>query len=164
MMMAGFVRANPYLGTRSSSSGETADFVNKKQQKITKTIREVLSNQWRQTELFQQLEEIWEVCSSPDWDGYQALPIEWSTYLHARRLVESLSSNIPAPTFGTEPDGQITLEWYSHPRRLLSVSVSPDSELHYAATINSSKIYGTEKFWDVLPNRIRDLAIEVTKP
>ena len=59
------------------------------------------------------------------------------------RLVESLPLGFPKPSIGSEPDGQLTLEWYKSPRRSLSVSVDPDGLLHYAGLYSASKRYGS---------------------
>jgi hypothetical protein len=43
----------------------------------------------------------------------------------------------------------------------LSVSVSPDGELHYAALLGLSKAYGTEPFFGEAPRPILDLIFRV---
>ena len=66
------------------------------------------------------------------------------------------------PSIGAEPDGQITVEWYRSPQRTLSVSISPDGELHYAALLGSAKTCGTEPFTGAVPNVVADLIHRVT--
>ncbi|MFH0937823.1 MAG: hypothetical protein V1899_00835 [Planctomycetota bacterium] len=69
--------------------------------------------------------------------------------------------HVPMPSVGAEPDGHVTLEWHHSSRRTLSVSVSPDGELHYAALFGASKVYGTEPFFGNVPKSILDLISQV---
>ena len=62
---------------------------------------------------------------------------------------------MPAPTIGVEPDGHITFEWYRDPGRVLSVSIGPDGDLHYAALLGGvSRVNGTEPFFRDVPKEI----------
>ena len=83
-------------------------------------------------------------CSHPNWDGYGGLPVSPQTYVNTRNYLKSLPLGSPAPSVGAEPDGHLTLEWYNGRRRTLSVSISPDGNLHYAAILGPSTSYGTE--------------------
>ncbi len=94
---------------------------------------------------------------NPNWDGYGAEPLRMETVQKARRFLDSLPLGFPAPTLGAEPDGQITLEWYQSQRRTLSISVSPEGDLHYAALLGHNKAYGTESFSGEIPKRILEL-------
>jgi hypothetical protein len=107
--------------------------------------------------VFDELFSVAEECEAPNWDGQGADPVTNETYQAACFFLESLPLGTPAPSVGVEPDGQLTLEWYRSPRRTLSVSVSPEAELHYAALIGSSKAYGTEPFLGDPPKTILDL-------
>jgi hypothetical protein len=56
----------------------------------------------------------------------------------------------------------LTLEWHSSPRRTLSVSITPEGDLHYAALLGPrKKAYGTEPFFDEVPKAILDLIGQV---
>jgi hypothetical protein len=96
-------------------------------------------------------------CSSGNWDGYGAAPIGEETLFQACSFLEALPLGTRAPSVGAEPDGHITFEWYRSPRRTLSVSVSPESDLHYAALVGPAKAYGTEPFLGEVPQVILDL-------
>lgn len=91
-----------------------------------------------------ELDAVYAECSQPNWDGYGALSVFPETYSNARSFLDSLSMELPAPTVGAEPDGHLTLEWYSSGRKTLSVSIAPDGNLHYAAIIGPITRYGTE--------------------
>jgi hypothetical protein len=100
---------------------------------------------------------------APGWDGYQALPVSSSSIDRAVQFVESLSHELEAPAVGAEPDGQVTLEWYRGPRQVLSVSVSPDGDLHYAALVGRNRHYGTIAPGEPIDTLV-GLARRVTKP
>src|SRR5438874_2336037 len=102
-----------------------------------------------------------EECQAPDWDAQGAAPVAEATYRLAYRFLESLPLGILAPSVGAEPDGHLTLEWHSSARRTLSVSVSPEGDLHYAALLGASKAYGTEPFFGDAPKSILNLIYRV---
>lgn len=103
------------------------------------------------------LAEVFDQCRLPDWDGHGAAPIDQATYDQAYRLLECLPETLVMPTVGAEPDGQITLEWHRSAQRTLSVSVTPDGDLHYAALHGSSRTHGTEPFLGKLPDLLLQL-------
>jgi hypothetical protein len=96
-------------------------------------------------------------CNEDNWDGYGAAPITEQTYLQACAFLDALPLGTPAPSIGAEPDGHLTLEWHQSARRTLSVSVSPEGDLHYAALLGPSRAYGTEPFLGEVPQTILDL-------
>jgi len=93
-------------------------------------------------------------CGLPNWDGHGARPVLAKTIRQAQRFVEALPPGTRAPSVGAEPDGHVTLEWHRSARQTLSVSISPDGELHYAALLGASKTYGTEAFFGDVPECI----------
>lgn len=105
-----------------------------------------------------ELTRVFEECSKPDWDGYGALPVSWDGYLKARQFLRGIPFSVPAPSsVGAEPDGHLTFEWSRSRRRTLSVSVSPEGELHYAAILGPNRAYGTELFFGEVPDAILKL-------
>jgi hypothetical protein len=108
-----------------------------------------------------ELASVWEECRNPNWDGYGALPVTRETLRNAYCLLESLPLGFPAPSIGAEPDGHLTLEWHCSSRRTLSVSVSPEGELHYAGLFGPNRAYGTEVFFGELPASILELVWRV---
>ena len=116
----------------------------------------------RQKGVFDDLCRIVEECSQQNWDGYGAAPVADETYRLAYRFLEALPLGTPAPTVGAEPDGHLTLEWHRSPRRTLSVSISSEGELHFAALLpGPSRDYGTRPFIGDVPARILELIHEV---
>jgi len=108
--------------------------------------------------LREELVDIWLECRKPDWDGYEAIAVSWESWDCARKLLQSLPLGFPHPSIGAEPDGQVTLEWHRSPYRTLSVSVSPDGELHYAALLgHARRACGTEPFLGRIPTAVSNL-------
>jgi hypothetical protein len=112
--------------------------------------------------MFEELLKIFEECREPNWDGYRAQAVREETYHLAHQFLAALPLGTPVPSVDTEPDGNLTFEWYRSPRRTLSVSVSPAGDLHYAALIRSAKAYGTEPFFGELTKAIGSLIQRVT--
>lgn len=108
-----------------------------------------------------ELAKIWEECRASNWDGYDALAVEVATLRNTYSLIESLPLGYPLPSIGAEPDGHLTLEWYRHPRWILSVSISPEGKLFYAALFGNSDIRGSEPYLDEVPQSILDLVQRV---
>lgn len=97
----------------------------------------------------------------PDWDGYGALGVSSNSLQVARELLRALPIGTATPEFGADPDGELTFEWYKSGQRTLSVSVSSEGDLHYAAIIGARKSYGTEPFFGEVPRTILELIGEV---
>lgn len=108
-----------------------------------------------------ELNDVWEECRKPGWDGYGALPVEQTTLTAAYQLLDSLPLGFPLPSIGAEPDGQLTLEWRTGPHRVLSVSVDPDGYLHYAGLFGTNKRYGTLTFFSTAPAELLQLVLEL---
>ncbi|OGC02680.1 hypothetical protein A2V82_09415 [candidate division KSB1 bacterium RBG_16_48_16] len=103
------------------------------------------------------LDEIRRRTLQPGWDGFSALQVGEEAYSYAYSFLETLASSIPVPSLSAEPDGHITLEWYKSPRQILSVSISPEGELHYAALLGPNRSYGTEVYLGETPKIIFNL-------
>ena len=110
---------------------------------------------------------VWEVlerCNEPDWDGEGATAIDYETCIAVVSLIESLPRGYPSPTVLAEPDGQINLEWYTHPRRIVSASVSPEGVIYWAALIGSEELRGSCRFIGEFPSAIRQSVARISIP
>ena len=151
------------IGTQSFSGwSPTATALKKRVAEERRSLDQTVTFGAKREAILTELIEVFADVGNEGWDGYQAVPVAPETYMNACNVAESLPAGIPVPTVGAEPDGQLTFEWYSNPRRLLSVSVTPEGDLHYAALIGGSKAYGTEPFFGTMPHRILELARRVT--
>ncbi len=143
------------FGTRGSS--ETALFINNQ---IRQSQNELEKPEFYFSLMKKVLPELMEVRSATTeagWDGYNAQPITVDTYYRSAAFLLSLPNTTSPPSVSAEPDGHITFEWYHSPRRLLSVSISPEGDLHYAALLGPNKTFGTEVFYGQVPKVISDL-------
>lgn len=107
------------------------------------------------------LPELWDDCGESDWDGFGAHAVNVETYRNAEQFLRALPYGAPVPSVGAEPDGQITFEWYQSRRRVLSVSISADGELHYAALLGPNSSRGKEAFFEEVPIPILRLIHDV---
>lgn len=112
-------------------------------------------------DLFADLLRLRDECAKNGWDGEDAEPVLAQTVQEMARLLRVLPNTNPMPTLGVEPDGHLTIEWYKSPRRLISISMSPDGFLHYAALIGTSKFFGREPFFGDLPDGILCLIVRI---
>ena len=115
----------------------------------------------REKDVFEELLKTFEECRQPNWDGYGAQSVREETYDLAHQFLAALPLSTPLPSIGAEPDGQITVEWYRSPQRTLSVSISPDGDLHYAALLGAERICGTETFRARMPQVLSDLIARI---
>jgi hypothetical protein len=111
----------------------------------------------RGNEVFDELCSVADECRMPNWDGYGAEAVSQDTYRLAYRFLEALPSGFLAPSIGAEPDGHLTLEWHRSLNYTVSVSISPQAELHYSALVGPNRVYGTEAFFGEPPTAILDL-------
>lgn len=109
----------------------------------------------------QELIKVGEEGSVANWDGYGAEPISRDTFEQAYRFLYALPIGLPAPSVSADPGGEITFEWHKAARRTLSVSITPQGDLHYAALLGASRRYGTERFALGLPQIIQELIVQV---
>lgn len=129
---------------------------------IVKTLTGSIVNDFRsaqsmddgRNDVLEKLTAMAETCSEPGWDGYEADIVAPHTLHNARAFVGTLPQGIAMPTVGAEADGQLTLEWYHSPHWVLSVSVSPENDLHYAAILGPRRVHGREPFLGQVPSGI----------
>jgi hypothetical protein len=92
--------------------------------------------------------------SKPNWDGYGARAIDERAYEHAIRFLQALPTTTPVPDVSVDPDGEIDLLWHVDSRKTFSVSVGPNGRLTYSGLFGDSQSYGTEWFFNELPQPI----------
>lgn len=147
----------PITAVTSGGASETACFITVQRQKWRGRLQDSYALGQQAKGSINELYNVFVECRGANWDGYGAVPISMQAFQFAYEVLEALPLGTPAPSVGVEPDGHITLEWYRSPRYTLSISVSPEGELHYAALIGASKAYGTEPFFGDVSKEIMDL-------
>ena len=148
------------MGTASQGTSEVSRFVAKQQRQGR---AQLLSSNAFGVEAAVASSKLWEVffqCQERDWDGYGASGVCPRTFQLAHHFLSALPLGTATPDFGADPDGDMTFEWY-RAGRTLSVAVSADGDLHYAALIGARKSYGTEPFFGEVPNVILGLIRDV---
>jgi hypothetical protein len=152
----------PYGANSTRGVSDTAEFV--------VWLSAEYDRKWRASadffvEMSKAHDSLLEVCgeaSHPNWDGYTGSAVVAETCEMARRFLSVLPLGTEMPAVAVDADGLVSLEWYHSPRRTLSVSVSPDGEMYYAALVGASSRHGTHMFYDSLPRDLMDLIREVT--
>ena len=91
--------------------------------------------------------------SSDNWDGYGANVYNKDSLTEAIRFIDMLPTTIPLPEVSTDPDGEISFEWYNKPTWIFSISFSSSKELIYAGKFGQNKIHGVEYFGNEIPKR-----------
>jgi len=142
---------------QTGGASDAAYFIAEQAQKGRRLLQSSYSLGLEAKGVFEDLLKVAEECRFPNWDGYGAAPVMNETFWQAYRFLDALPFGFPAPSVGAEPDGHLTFEWYRSSRRTLSVSVTPEGDLHYAALLGPSKAYGTEPFIGDVPRLILEL-------
>ncbi len=121
-----------------------AGFVAQEREKIFETLQMSNTFGFSAKGTFQQLDEIFEECSSDGWDGERAKLISGEVLQCAKTFLKSFPLGVEAPEVGAESDGAITLEWYRSPNRVISISINPGGWLYYAAIIGVTRRHGMD--------------------
>ena len=103
---------------------------------------------------YKELDAVYEECRNRRGAGQGAEPVQLQTRELARRFLEALPPESPLPSIGAEPDGHLTLEWYRATDWLLSVSVSAEGMLHWAALLGDEDPRGSCRFDGEVPETI----------
>jgi hypothetical protein len=138
-------------------ASEAANFVCSELRRGRASLLETISFGEKTKQTLDELFDLLHSGQNPGWDGYGALPISHESYRLAYQLIENLPLGTPMPSVSADPDGHVSLEWFHSPRRLLSISVSPERELHYAGLFGSSRIHGVEPCFPEMPMSILKL-------
>lgn len=152
-----------YIGSMSRGESPTASFTEKQYGSGLQRLQESYVLGQKAKGSFNELIAVCEECMNGGWDGYGALPVSTDAFESAASLLQALPLGIPAPSIGAEPDGHLSLEWYKSPHQTLSVSVSPEGHLYFAALLGASKQYGSEPFFGEMPQAILELIYRVTR-
>lgn len=111
-----------------------------------------------------ELRNVWESCKLNDWDGFGALAVPKECFDLALALIRLLPPEILKPSFGAEPDGELTMEWHHSTYRTISISVTKYGFLHYSAIFGKNTFEnGTEAFHGKLPAHLIALIHQVCK-
>ena len=143
----------------SSTPGlsETATYLKNQAYEGYKHSREPISRGNARQATMDALFDTYNESSQDNWDGHGASAVTQSVYRNAYRLLEVIPDGVSFPSIGAEPDGQITFEWHQSPRQTLSLSITSEGDIHYAALLGAGRAYGTEPFLDQIPDTVLSL-------
>jgi hypothetical protein len=110
---------------------------------------------WRNT--MAELSGLFEECSRPDWDGYDAPPLSAEVFQVAAQFVASIPFDVPVPEISASPAGDISFEWAQTARRIVSVAISENREIHYAALNGHKRSFGSMPFDGSFDSQLHDL-------
>lgn len=87
-----------------------------------------------------------------------------AAFIAAQALLMALPSDIPAPEFDVDNDGDIVFDWVGPGSRMLTIAISEYGRIHYAARLTATKSRnGSDIFVDAIPREITDLVRAVTR-
>ncbi len=87
----------------------------------------------------EQLEEIKQACSFPDWDGYGALPLNETSVRLAEEFIKvamELYPELPYPELCPEPDGDLGFDWNVNENKL-AVSINSNYLVSYSVVFSN---------------------------
>lgn len=143
--------------------GQDSITVDKEYQKIMEHLKQAISviailNTAKKAKIENYLQEIYDECSSQNWDGYDAHPVSEETLKQAKKLLDALISEreleLPIPDISADPDGDISFFWRKASRNTLVVSIGANGIISFAGIFGTSKINGMERFENELPDSI----------
>ena len=97
------------------------------------------------------IDETADECRVDNWDSYGAQAVRSGALSQARRFARVLPPEFPPPDVGVDPDGEVSFEWDLAPRQVLSVSISQEGRLSFAALFGEERIHGTEYLRATVP-------------
>lgn len=114
---------------------------------------------WRTTMI--DLANLHRDCSETNWDGYGAPPLNPEVFRIAAQFIASIPFDIPVPEMSASAQGDISFEWVQNPNRIVSVAVSENGEVHYAALNGYRRTFGSFPFDGTFDSQIHDLIVDV---
>jgi len=81
-------------------------------------------------------------CMENDWDGYGADKITGKGIHAVTFFLEKLPIDLLTPEVSADPHGHLTLEWYSSPKNLLSITIGYE-EIYFVFCYEGEDMVGT---------------------
>lgn len=108
----------------------------------------------RSKKLSNELNNLYEECSMPNWDGYGAKPAYKSIRKTVEKFLDALPANIADPEIGADPDGEISLDWCHARNKMFAISIGRKNRIAYAILDGDKRSNGIEIFKGDLPSSI----------
>jgi hypothetical protein len=154
--MSATIATSPFASTQYLPSASVSDegaWLRKLLEGIQRRffLSEALSGARRN--VFNQLLDVYQECSAPDWDGAGALPVSAQSLGAAGSFLQALPSSSPMPEVSADAQGEIHLEWYGSPRRVFTVSFGSNA-LHFAGRFGAGTVRGREAVGSSVPETV----------
>ena len=75
------------------------------------------------------LEKIRRDCGSPDWDSYDAMPVEECTIAHAQKFLDALPEKLRRVDIFPLSDGHIDFEWCKASTEVITAEIDRDGHV-----------------------------------
>jgi hypothetical protein len=109
-----------------------------------------------------ELEDIVRECSVPDWDGYDAKPLDEGSVQCVRAFCQKLPSAITLPNLLPEPNGDLTMEWYKNGYHLV-IGIDKQKQIAWACRTDNERYGGDGSFADSIPDSLLSLLHRIEK-
>jgi len=147
----------------SYASGDLAEKINDKRREISRSLNGSVAHGLQRAIILEEAFRVYVDNQVEGWDGHGGVPVDFETYQMTCGIINALPNHLQPTSVSVDPDGQMTLEWYKNVSRLLSVSISPNGEMHYASAVGARKYYGTEFFLGEMPEEILRIIFKIYK-
>lgn len=152
--MTSYTRNFPIYGCVSFASGREADVVQSMlHQAAISDFQSVALGGARMSAL-SELDSFYHNAQRLNWDGEDGLPVHERAYGNARRFLSIMPRTWVKPDVSADPDGEVSVEWRTGPRKRFSLSIGPDDRVSYAWLNGSERGNGTDTFADKIPSGI----------
>lgn len=155
-MLATAGRSNPAIFCSAAGVSEDSRMIREILGKFLAERRRPVSFAWRDS----LLDEVWTIrqtCLNEGWDGYEAEPVSRESAFCATQLINLLPEGIQIPSVVPEPTGDLSLEWLTEDQKHFTLGISGPTLVFAGIFGGSSKRYGEERFFRVLPQEILDI-------
>jgi len=102
------------------------------------------------------LDELYDECRLPDWEGGGEDAIDIKTHVEAVRFLLKLPSWVEVPEVEPEPKGNISFEWHVRRGWTFVVAITKLGTLEYAGVFGNGLAYGSEALADSIPKSVLD--------
>ncbi|MDR2689781.1 MAG: hypothetical protein LBB76_08505 [Azoarcus sp.] len=138
-------RGSPALVEYAQSSSAVSEEANRLSDMARRVMRERQDSQSLFGAKANSLSELSSVIADLHVDEDQA-PVSPETFRKAWQFILALPDDLPNPTFGIDPDGEISMTWHVARARIFSVSISASERIAYAWMDGSNNGHGVDRF------------------
>ena len=155
------VLESPHFAFSSQAVSEESDAVEALQQCSEEQIRNSVTYGDTFNSITEELVEIFEESSTPDWDGHGSGPLKIDAVINAALFAAVLPHYIPLPELTPTSRGEVDFDWSFGDRKLLNVSITETGMLIYAYSNELETRHGSLPFTGELPDAIVEIFRQV---